>query len=186
MPIEVSAIRDRRAVCHVELAPGATVVCEYRPLRIAELIERGGVDMERPETLQESREAVATQLVGILSAWDVTREGEPFPLDQYEIADTFDIGFLNKCMSALFEHYAQGKVTGELLSAPGIGTISQAAGAPSSPIPNSLGGNGNRASRRNASSSKSRSKAGSPRGTLQRIPNTTTSSPPTFRPATAS
>jgi len=180
MPIEVSAIRDRRAVCTVELGPGASVVCEYRPLRIAELIESGGVDMERPETLQESREAVAAQLVGILSAWDVTREGEPFPLESYEIADTFDIGFLNKCIAALFEHYAQGKVTGELLSAPGIGTTSPRAAAPSSPV-----GVENRVSRRNASSSKSRSKAASSRGRLQSIPNGTTSSQPGYRPATA-
>src|SRR5258708_3286531 len=173
MRIEVSAIRDRRAVCTVELAPGASVVCEYRPLRIAELIESGGVDMDRPETLQESREAVAAQLVGILTAWDVTREGEPFPLERDEIADTFDIGFLNKCISALFEHYAQGKVTGALLSAPGIGITSPRVGAESSPV-----GPANRASRRSANSSKSRSSAGSPRGSLQRIPSTTTSAAP--------
>jgi hypothetical protein len=181
MPIEVSAIRDRRAVCTVELGPDASVVFEYRPVRIAELIERGDVDPERPDTLQESREAVAAQLVDITAAWDVTREGEPFPLDALEIADTFDIGFLTRCFAGLVEHYATGKTTGELLSKLGTATTSPRDGAESSPD-----GVANRVSRRSASSSKSRSKATSPRGSLKRIPNGMTSSPPAFRPATAS
>jgi hypothetical protein len=173
MPIEVSVIRDRRAVCSVELAPGATVVIDYRPVRLAELIESGAVDVERPDTIQESREELARQLVEVAVGWDVTREGEPFPLDQFEIADTFDIGFLNKCLISIAEHYLQGKVTGELLSAPGIATTSPKGGAESSPA-----GVANRASRRNASSSRSRSNAGSSRGHLQRIPSGTTSSVP--------
>src|SRR5258708_602943 len=166
MPISVAAIRERRAACTVEISPDATVVIDYRPVRLAELIESGEVDVDRPDTLQESREALATQLVEVVVGWDVTRdvEGtEPFPLDSLEIADTFDIGFLNKCLTSIAEHYMQGKVTGELLSRPGIATTSPRAGVESSPA-----GAANRVSRRSASSSKSRSKAGLSRVRLQR------------------
>lgn len=180
MPIEVETIRNRVASVTIEIAPGATVVVDYRPVRLAELIESGDVGADRPDTIQDSRELLAAQLVEVVTAWDVTRQGEPFPLDVDEIADIFDIGFLNKCLVSIVEHYMQGKVTGELLSTPGIGTTSPRVAAESSPV-----GLVNRASRRNASSPKSRSKAGSPHGRLQSIPSGTTSSAPGYRPATA-
>jgi hypothetical protein len=181
MPIEVEAIRNRVAAVTVEIAPGATVVLEYRPVRLAEYIESGEVSTERPASLQASREVLARQLVEVTVQWDVTRKGEPFPLDVYEIADTFDIGFLNKITTSIAEHYLQGKVSGELLSRLGDATFSRPVAAESSPV-----GAGNRVSRRSASSSKSRSKVASPRGNLRRIPSGTTSSPPAFRPASAS
>lgn len=181
MPIEVEAIRNRVATCTVEVSPGASVVFEYIPVRLAEEIESGDLDVERPETVQDTREELARQLVAVTAAWDVTRDGEPFPLDADEIADTFDVGFLSKCTLAIAEHYLQGKVTGELLSKLGTVTTSPKVGAESSPV-----GAANRVSRRSARSPKSRSSAASSRGRLQSIPSGSLSSLPAHRPATAS
>lgn len=184
MPIEVEAIRNRRASCTVELGPGASVAIEYLPLQVSAFMERSeNGELSASDTLAGSVASLARELEGIATAWDVTRGGEPFPLDAEELAETFDIGFLTKCLAAVTEHYAQSKSSGELLSTPGIATTLPKAGAESSPDGATAG---SRASRRNARSPRSRSSAGSSRGRLQTIPNGRTSSVPGYRPATAS
>src|SRR5215469_3993842 len=133
MPIEVEAIRNRRAACTVTLGPGATVEIEYLPLQVAGFMERTeSGEIAATDTLDATRTALARELADVATAWDVTSGGEPFPLDAEELAVTFDIGFLTKCLSALTEHYAQSKGSGELLSKPGTDTTSPRAGAESS------------------------------------------------------
>ena len=184
MPIEVEAIRNRRASCTVELGPGASVAIEYLPLQVAAFMARSeSGDLSESDTLAESVAALARELEGIATAWDVTRGGEPFPLEAEELAATFDIGFLSRCLGGITTHYAESKGSGELLSTPGTATISPKAGAESSPNGATAG---SRASRRNARSPRSRSSAGSRRGILQSIQNGRTSSGQGYRQTTAS
>ena len=178
MPIEVSAIRDRRDRCIIQLGGDASIVFDYLPIKVSELMERtddGTLEQEAAggDTLADARLLAATRLVDLVAAWDVTQGGEPFPLEAERVAETFDLGVLNRCIAGIMEHYATGKSNGELLSALGTGITSPKAAAASSP-----NGAAHRASRRNANSSRSRSNAGSSRGRLRHIPSGTTSSVP--------
>ena len=179
MPIEVEAIRQRRDSCTVQLGGGASIVFEYLPVQVQEVMESaddGTLEQDAAGgTLSDARLLVATRLVEMVADWDVTRGGEPFPLDADEIAATFDAGSLNRCVTGIMEHYATGKSDGELLSRLGTAITSRKVGAESSPAGMTAA---SRASRQSANSQKSHSKAGSPRGRLRRIPNGTTSSVP--------
>jgi hypothetical protein len=177
MPIEVSAIRDRRDSCTISLGGSASIVFEYLPIKVSEFMETsddGTLEQDAAGgTLADARLLAATRLIEMVAAWDVTQDGQPFPLEAELVAETFDIGVLNRCGAGIMEHYATGKTDGGLLSKLGTATTSPKVGAESSPA-----GAANRASRRNANSSRSRSNAGSSRGRLQPIPSGTTSSVP--------
>jgi hypothetical protein len=181
MPIELSQIRERRDTCTIVLGAGASIVFEYLPIKVSELMESSedgtleadaAAIAEDGATLADARLLAASRLVDLVAAWDVTQGGDPFPLDAELVATALDLGVLNRCVAGIVEHYATGKTSGEFLNALGTGITSPKDGAKSSPTGT------NRASRRNANSSKSRSSRASARGNLRRIPSGTNSSVP--------
>lgn len=167
MPIEVRAIRERRKTVTVSLGEDASVVFDYFPAKAA-LIDADEIKRLAAESVgkpkREQRLILAHALCGITGGWDVTQDGEPFPLDADALAEAFDDAFLGFCIGSLVEDANTGKVSGELSSVLGTVSTSPTVAAASSPAMRE-----NRASRRSAKSPKSPSNAGSRRGSSRTI-----------------
>ena len=176
MPIEVRAIQERRQTCELPMGEAGSVRLEYRPVVAERVLTQDAMralseaSAGQPEA--EQRRAVADLFVSVVAVWDVTADGEPFPLDAARIASTFDGTFLGLCMAAIVQHLNAGKVSGELSSALGIVTSLPMAGDGSSPATLMA------SSRPKSSSPKSRPNRASRRGTLRSMSNGSPSSQP--------
>lgn len=119
------------------MGDAGSVRLEYRPVIAERALTQEAMtalsEANAGRSEAEQRRAVADLFVSVVAAWDVTADGEPFPLDAARIAATFDGTFLGLCMAAIVQHVNAGKVNGELSNALGIVTSRPMAGDGSSP-----------------------------------------------------
>ena len=175
MPIEVRAIQERRQTCELEMGEAGSVRLEYRPVVAERVLTQDAMtalseaNAGKPEG--EQRRAVADLFVSIVAAWDVTEDGQPFPLDAARIASTFDGTFLGLCMAVIIQHANAGKVNGEVSRTLGIVTTLPMAEAPTETRKASPARTAAEASRQKSKSQKSPPNRASRRGNLRSMSN---------------
>lgn len=137
MPIDVRAIQERRQTCELPMGEAGSVRLEYWPVVAERVLTHDAMkaleEASAGKPDGEQRRALADLFLSVVTGWDVTADGEPFPLDAARIATTFDGTFLGLCLAAIIQHVNAGKVSGELSSALGIVTTPPKADDGSSP-----------------------------------------------------